>query len=102
MLIIIVVTKHGYKDLIAVKDDYRKSEENLAELFNGLQLRGLTVFPMLDMEEHVVNLLLEFNGKDISEYARTTNAQRCWVQKTANFLSSLSNVMQHKIKPKLY
>ncbi|MGP1923489.1 MAG: hypothetical protein ACTS73_00515 [Arsenophonus sp. NEOnobi-MAG3] len=38
-LVIIWVSEHGSKELIGVKDAYRESEVNLAELLNGLHKR---------------------------------------------------------------
>ncbi|MGP1924526.1 MAG: hypothetical protein ACTS73_06510 [Arsenophonus sp. NEOnobi-MAG3] len=37
--VIIDVTKHSHKELVAVEDAYRESEANLAELINALQIR---------------------------------------------------------------
>lgn len=47
LLVIIGVTEHGRKELVAVEDGYRESEANWAELLNGLRARGLTVSPKL-------------------------------------------------------
>ncbi|MGP1924216.1 MAG: hypothetical protein ACTS73_04755 [Arsenophonus sp. NEOnobi-MAG3] len=46
LLIIISLTKHGCKKLVAVEDSYLELEaRNLAELFNRLLARGLTISP---------------------------------------------------------
>ena len=41
LLVIIGVTEHGHKDLVAVEDGHRESETSWRELLTGLRERGL-------------------------------------------------------------
>ncbi|RAP70554.1 transposase, Mutator family protein, partial [Candidatus Erwinia dacicola] len=43
LLVVIRVTEHGRKELIAVEDGYRESKASWYELLIGLRSRGLTV-----------------------------------------------------------
>ena len=45
LLVIIGVTEHGRKELVAVEDGYRESEASWNELLSGLCARGLTQSP---------------------------------------------------------
>ncbi len=47
LLVIIGITEHGRKELVAVADGYRESEASWAELLSGLRSRGLTTCPKL-------------------------------------------------------
>ena len=47
LLVLIGVTEHGRKELIAVEDGYRESEASWYELLSGLRSRGLTISPKL-------------------------------------------------------
>ncbi len=42
LLVIIGITEHGRKELVAVEDGCRESEASWAELLSGLRSRGLT------------------------------------------------------------
>jgi transposase-like protein len=47
LLVIIGVTEHGHKELVAVEDGYRESTASWEELLIGLRGRGLTEDPKL-------------------------------------------------------
>lgn len=47
LLVIIGVTRHGRKELVAVEDGYRESEASWYELLTGLRNRGLMCPPKL-------------------------------------------------------
>jgi transposase-like protein len=47
LLVIIGVTEHGRKELVAVEDGYRESEASWTEVLAGLRSRGLTHNPKL-------------------------------------------------------
>lgn len=47
LLVIVGVTAHGRKELVAVEDGHRESEASWKELLTGLRERGLTESPKL-------------------------------------------------------
>jgi hypothetical protein len=47
MLVVIGATKHGTKELVAIRDGYRESEQSWLDLLNDLKLRGLTISPKI-------------------------------------------------------
>ena len=47
LLVIIGVTEHGHKELVAVEDGLRESETSWTELLMGLRARGLGKGPKL-------------------------------------------------------
>ncbi|MGG2143910.1 IS256 family transposase [Symbiopectobacterium sp. RP] len=96
LLVIIGVTEHGRKELVAVEDAYRESEANWAELLNGLRARGLTVSPKLATGDGALGF---WNA--MAKIFPDTQHQRCWVHKTANVLASLPKAMQPKVKAEL-
>ncbi|MGG2141831.1 IS256 family transposase [Symbiopectobacterium sp. RP] len=96
LLVIIGVTEHGRKELVAVEDGYRESEANWAELLNGLRARGLTVSPKLATGDGALGF---WNA--MAKIFPDTQHQRCWVHKTANVLASLLKAMQPKVKAEL-
>ena len=96
LLVIIGVTEHGKKELVAVEDGYRESEASWLELLNGLRLRGLQIEPKLAVGDGALGF---WNA--MAKAYPTTKHQRCWVHKTANVLKNLPKSMQSKVKSAL-
>ena len=96
LLVIIGVTEHGKKELVAVEDGYRESEASWMELLNGLRSRGLQIEPKLAVGDGALGF---WNA--IAKAYPTTKHQRCWVHKTANVLKSLPKSVQPKVKSAL-
>jgi len=96
LLVIIGVTEHGRKELIAVEDGYRESEASWFELLSGLRSRGLTVSPTLATGDGAMGF---WNA--LAKVYPDTRHQRCLVHKTANVLASLPKSVQPKIKSEL-
>lgn len=84
LLVVIGATKDGRKELVAVQDGHRESEQNWLELLTDLKRRGLTKPPQLAVGDGA----LGFWGA-LHKSFPTTRTQRCWVHKTANVLSKL-------------
>lgn len=97
LLVIIGVTEHGRKELVAVEDGYRESEKSWNELLTGLRERGLKVPPKLATGDGA----LGFWAALAKVYPKTRH-QRCWVHKTANVLDKLPKAMQPKVKADLH
>ncbi len=96
LLVVIGVTEHGRKELIAVEDGYRESEFSWYELLSGLRSRGLTVSPKLATGDGAMGF---WNAE--AKVFPDTRHQRCLVHKTANVMASLPKLVQPKIKSDL-
>lgn len=96
LLVIIGVTEHGRKELLAVEDGYRESEASWFELLSGLRSRGLTVSPRLATGDGAMGF-----WKALAKVFPDTRHQRCLVHKTANVLASLPKSVQPKVKSEL-
>lgn len=97
LLVIIGVTEHGRKELVAVEDGYRESEASWSELLSGLRTRGLEISPKLAIGDGALGF-----WKALSTCYPDTRHQRCWVHKTANILNVLPKSMQPKVKAALH
>jgi transposase-like protein len=97
LLVIIGVTEHGHKELIAVEDGMRESEASWLELLTGLRERGLTPGPKLAIGDGALGF-----WKALGKVYAGTEHQRCWVHKTANVLNKLPKSMQPKVKAELH
>ncbi len=97
LLVVMGVTEHGRKELIAVEEGYRESEAGWLELLNGLVARGLTNYPKLATADGALGF-----WKALSKVYPQTKQQRCWVHKTANVLNKLPKAVQPKVKEALH
>ncbi len=97
LLVIIGVTEHGNKELVAVEDGFRESTASWTEVLTGLRERGLTFSPKLAVGDGA----LGFWGALGKVYPECRH-QRCWVHKTANVLNKLPKSMQPKVKEALH
>ena len=90
-------TRDGTKELIAITDGYRESEQSWRELLLDVRHRGLTIDPELAIGDGG----LGFWGA-VRKVFPQTREQRCWVHKTANVLNKLPTGVQPKAKAMLY
>ena len=97
LLVIVGVTEHGHKELIAVEDGHRESEASWYELLAGLRERGLTHSPKLAVGDGALGF-----WKALAKLYPDTTHQRCWVHKTANVLEKLPKTVQPKVKAALH
>lgn len=97
LLVIIGVTEHGHKELVAVVDGYRESAASWEELLTDLRQRGLSAGPKLGVGDGALGF---WNA--LSKVFPETRHQRCWVHKTANVLNKLPNSVQPKVKAALH
>ena len=97
LLVIIGVTEHGHKELIAVEDGHRESEASWQELLTGLRERGLTQGPKLAVGDGALGF-----WKALGKLYPDTAHQRCWVHKSANVLNKLPKSVQPKVKADLH
>ena len=97
ILIVMGATPEGRKELVAVQDGLRESEQSWRELLLDLKARGLNKPPKLAVGDGALGFwaaLRKVFGK--------TREQRCWVHKTANVLNYLPKGKQGKAKGLLH
>ncbi len=96
VLVVIGADDHGRKDLVALQDGYRESEQSWAELLIDLKQRGLAIAPELAIGDGALGFWAA-----LRKIYGTTRAQRCWVHKTANVLNKMPKSVQAKAKAHL-
>lgn len=97
LLVIVGVTEHGRKELVAVEDGHRESEASWLELLQDLKQRNLGSAPKLAVGDGALGF-----WKALAKTFPETRHQRCWVHKTANVLDKLPKSMQPKVKSALH
>ncbi|BCK62511.1 hypothetical protein KAM330_15000 [Aeromonas hydrophila] len=96
LLVIIGVTEHGNKKLVAVEDGLRESESSWTELLLGLRAKGLDKGTKLAVDDGALGF-----WRALAKYYPDTVHQRCWVHKTANVLAVLPKSVHPKEMEKL-
>jgi transposase-like protein len=97
ILVVIGATAEGKKELVAVQDGLRESEQSWRELLLDLRARGLAEPPKLAVGDGALGFWAALR-KVFGE----TREQRCWVHKTANVLNDLPKGKQGKAKSMLH
>jgi transposase-like protein len=97
ILVLMGATKDGKKELIAITDGYRESEESWKSLLLDVKARGLTIDPKLATGDGALGF-----WKALKKVFPKTREQRCWVHKTANVLDKLPKRLQPKAKEMLH
>jgi len=97
ILVLMGATADGQKELIAVVDGHRESEQSwFAQLLDCKQ-RGLTIDPKLATADGALGFWAA-----LPKVYPTTGEQRCWVHKTANVLDKMAKKVQGGAKAKLH
>ena len=97
ILVLMGATAEGVKELIAVTDGYRESEQSWRELLLSVQSRGLSVAPSLAIGDGALGFWAA-----LRKVFPATREQRCWVHKTANILNKLPKSSQAGAKAMLH
>ena len=97
ILVLMGATHDGRKELIAVHDGYRESEQSWSELLLDLKQRGLTIEPELAIGDGALGFWAA-----LRKVFPKTAEQRCWVHKTANVLNAVPKATQSKMKKDLH
>ena len=97
MLVLMGATSDGNKELIAIVDGYRESEQSWYELLVDLKNRGLQLAPKLAIGDGALGFWAALR-KVFGE----TREQRCWVHKTANILNKMPKSVQPKAKQDIH
>ena len=95
-LVLIGVRKDGTKEVIALEDGYRESEESWASLLHDLKRRGMGA-PVLAVGDGALGFWAA-----LREVYPETQEQRCWVHKIANVLDKLPKRLQPRAKMMLH
>jgi Transposase, Mutator family len=90
-------TADGKKELIAIADGYRESEQSWKELLLDVHARGLDVEPSLAIGDGALGC-----WKAMRQVWGTTREQRCWVHKASNVLDKTPKGSQPKAKRMLH
>lgn len=96
-LVLMGATADGQKELIAVQDGYRESEQSWSELLVDLKQRGLVAAPKIAVGDGAMGFWAA-----LRKVFPETIEQRCWVHKTANVLNKMPKSVQPKAKEDLH
>ena len=96
ILVVMGATAEGKKELVALADGFRESEQSWKEVLMDLKGRGLKIDPKLAVGDGALGF-----WKALPQVYGSTRAQRCWVHKTANVLNKLPKHLQPKAKSDL-
>ena len=97
ILVLMGATAEGHKELIAIADGFRESEQSWKALLLDVKARGLIVDPQLATGDGALGF-----WKALDKVYPSTREQRCWVHKTANVLDKLPKRLQPQAKEKLH
>ncbi|MDH3692282.1 MAG: IS256 family transposase [Gammaproteobacteria bacterium] len=97
ILVLMGATADGKKEVIAVLDGYRESEQSWTELLVSLKQRGLTTAPKIAVGDGALGFWAA-----LRKVFPQTREQRCWVHKTANVLNKMPKSVQPKAKSDLH
>jgi transposase-like protein len=97
ILVLMGATADGKKELIALADGYRESEQSWKELLLDCKARGLEIEPALAIGDGALGF-----WKAIRQVWGVTREQRCWVHKTSNVLDKFPKGAQAKAKRMLH
>jgi transposase-like protein len=97
ILVVMGATAEGKKELVALHDGYRESEQSWMELLLDVKSRGLAIDPKLAVGDGALGF-----WKALQQVYPTTRVQRCWVHKTANVLDKLPKGRQPAAKQAIH
>jgi transposase-like protein len=97
ILVLMGATADGKKELVAMADGYRESEQSWVELLLDVKSRGLVIDPKLATGDGALGF-----WKALPKVFPTTRTQRCWVHKTANVLDKLPKRLQPRAKEAIH
>ena len=97
ILVLMGATKDGKKELIAIQDGFRESEQSWMELLLDVKARGLAIDPKLATGDGALGF-----WKALAQVFPNTREQRCWVHKTANVLDKLPKHKQPGAKEMIH
>jgi transposase-like protein len=96
ILVLMGSTLSGDKELIAIQDGFRESEQSWFELLQDVKRRGLVVPPKLAVGDGALGF-----WKALRKVYPATKTQRCWFHKMGNVLNKLPKSVHGKAKASL-
>jgi transposase-like protein len=97
VLVVIGATADGRKELLAIEDGFRESEQSWKALLLSLRARGLKKAPKLAIGDGALGF-----WKALTQVYGKTRWQRCWVHKTANVLNKFPKSEQARAREMLH
>jgi transposase-like protein len=97
VLVLMGATEDGTKELIAMIDGQRESEQSWREVLLDVRSRGLKEAPKLATGDGALGF-----WKALAQVYPGTRQQRCWMHKTANVLDKLPKSQQPSAKSMLH
>jgi putative transposase len=96
VLVVMGATEEGVKELVAIREGHRESEQSWLELLRDLKGRGLEADPELAVGDGALGF-----WKALPQVFPTTRWQRCWVHKAVNVLNHFPRSQQAAANAKL-
>lgn len=96
-LVVMGATEDGKKELVAVEDGVRESEQSWKELLLDLKARGLEVGPELVVGDGALGF-----WKALPQVWPQARQQRCWFHKSGNVLNKMPKSVQPRAKEALH
>jgi len=97
ILVVMGATADGTKELIAVADGFRESEQSWYEVLIDLKQRGMNTESLLAIGDGALGFWAA-----LPKIFSGAREQRCWVHKTANILNKMPKSVQPKAKADLH
>jgi transposase-like protein len=97
ILVLMGATAEGHKELLAIADGYRESEQSWRTLLLDVKKRGLTIDPQLATGDGALGFWAA-----LPKVFPATREQRCWVHKTLNVLDKLPKRLHGQAKDQLH
>lgn len=96
LLVVMGACEDGRKELVAVEDGFRESEQSWHELLLDLKKRGLKDAPKVAVGDGALGF-----WKAFAKAFPDSRAQRCWFHKTANIINKLPKSLHGKARADL-
>ena len=96
VLVVMGATEDGVKELVAIREGHRESEQSWLELLRDLRDRGLEGDPHLAVGDGALGF-----WKALPQVFPTTRWQRCWIHKACNVLNHFPRSQQPAANGKL-
>jgi transposase-like protein len=97
ILVVMGATAEGKKELVAIQDGHRESEQSWLTLLRDIEARELEQGPLLAVGDGALGF-----WKALPQVYGACRVQRCWVHKTANVLDKIAQGQQAHAKEKLH
>jgi transposase-like protein len=97
LLVVVGAREDGTKELLAIVDGERESEQSWVGVLSDLKARGIKVAPKLAVADGALGF-----WPALEQVWPSCAKQRCWVHKTANILDKLPKKLQPEAKERVH